>query len=83
MRELAMRQIDGQRAAIEAEAAKRNEAQYRERQFTQKVDRFVRAWGEFVRAYDKRAFDYKVARKVSKAFHEIESSGYWPTPDRK
>ncbi len=77
MRELAARQADGLRS--QADAAKRQEAQYQERQFIERVNRFVQVWSRFVAEYnDKKAFDFKSAKELSKTFHELENSGYWP-----
>ena len=82
--EFELLRLEGHRARIEAEAAKRREAQYQEHRFIEKVNRFVRVWGVFVSQYnDKQTFDCKSARELSKAFHELESSGFWPAPQRK
>jgi len=69
---------------VAAEVAKRREAQYRESQFVNKVDKFVGTWSRFARLYNERkAFDIKTAKELSKAFHELERSGDWPILDRK
>ncbi len=83
-REILLRQLETQRAQVEAETAARREAEYRERQFIDKVNRFVGVWSRFVAAYNERkAFDFKSAKELSKAFHELETSGDWPRFDRK
>jgi hypothetical protein len=59
-------------------AAKRDEEIARA-QFWQKANRFVSLWAAFAnRLNDKQTFDVKMARKLSKAFHELETSQGWP-----
>lgn len=83
-RELILHQLDADHARAAAQDAERREAHYRERQFIDKVDQFVGSWSRFVSLYnDRKAFDIKAAKEVSKAFHELESSGDWPKIDRK
>jgi hypothetical protein len=48
-------------------------------QFNQKANRFVALWGDFVqRLNDQQTVDAKLAKKLSKAFHELEASDGWP-----
>jgi hypothetical protein len=48
-------------------------------QFMAKANNFVRLWGDFVhRLNDQQTFDAKLAKKISKAFHELETSEGWP-----
>jgi hypothetical protein len=48
-------------------------------QFMAKMNRFVRLWADFAnRLNDKQTFDAKLAKKISKAFHELETSDGWP-----
>ncbi len=48
-------------------------------QFNQKAKRFVALWGDFVqRLNDQQTVDAKLAKKLSKAFHELEASDGWP-----
>jgi hypothetical protein len=62
----------------------RQHARYLESQFLEKAKRFAEAWNGFVNEYkNKRAFDIKKAKDVSKAFHELEKSGGWVKVDRK
>ena len=83
-RELMLQQLEADRARAAAGVAQRREAQYRERQFMDKVNKFVRTWSRFALLYNERkAFDIKTAKELSKAFHELENSGDWPALDRK
>jgi hypothetical protein len=51
-------------------------------QFMQKANHFVELWGKFVnRLNDQQTFDGKLAKKVSKAFHDLERSDGWPLRD--
>jgi hypothetical protein len=64
--------------AVRRAAAARQE-QVARLQFMAKANRFVKLWGDFVnRLNDKQTFDAKLAKKVSKAFHELEKSDGWP-----
>jgi len=48
-------------------------------QFREKANKFVALWEDFVsRLNEKQTFDVKLAKKVAKAFHELESSDGWP-----
>jgi hypothetical protein len=51
-------------------------------QFMAKANHFVKLWGDFVyRLNEKQTFDAKLAKKISKAFHELEMSDGWPLRD--
>jgi len=48
-------------------------------QFMTKANHFVKLWGDFMhRLNDRQTFDTKLAQKMSKAFHELETSEGWP-----
>ena len=80
--ELILQQVESQRAQMEM--AERRQAQYLERQFIEKAKRFVELWEDLAKGYnEKRAFDIKKAKQLSKAFHELEESEGWPKPVRK
>jgi hypothetical protein len=82
--ELILHQLEADHAQAPVEVAKRREAQYRERQFVDRLNKFVRTWSRFVSLYNERkAFDIKTAKELSKAFHELENCGDWPVLDRK
>lgn len=83
-REVILRQFETQHAQDEAEVTGRRDAQYRERQFIARMNRFVLVWSRFVAAYnDRNTFDLKSAKELSKAFHELENGGNWPRPGQK
>jgi len=67
-----------------SENEQRQRARLLESQFLEKVKRFAEAWNGFVNEYkNKRAFDVKKAKDVSKAFHDLEKSEGWVQVDRK
>src|SRR5262249_19769113 len=82
--ELLLRQLEDQRDSIDFEIARRREAQYREQEFVEKTSRFVSLWETFAREYnDKKVFNVKVAKEISKAFHDLENSEGWPKAGRR
>ena len=84
MHELLLRQLEDERSYVELEVARRREAQYRERQFLERTNKFVKLWEHFVREYnDNGVFNIKVAREISKAFHDLENSEGWPKLENK
>ncbi|SRR6266403_6078246 len=83
MRECLLLQLEGQQVQPDEEA-KRREAQLRERQFIEKVDRFVRLWALFAGDFnEKKVFNMKAAQQMSKAFRDLENSGGWAKPEEK
>jgi hypothetical protein len=79
IRELVNRQLEQQRDRAEIEAAERREEQYRELQFLERANTFVRMWSAFAKEYnEKKTFNAKTADKITRAFHELESSMDWP-----
>jgi hypothetical protein len=78
-REFLMQQLESGPAEAEAAAAQQRDANYRERQFMEKVRHFIAKWDQFASEYNhKKTFNVKSARDMSKAFHELESSESWP-----
>ncbi len=74
---------DGREEIAHRKTAAREEALAR-LLFTEKANRFVELWGDFVhRLNDKQTVDAKLAKKLSKAFHELESSDGWPLRDQR
>ncbi len=64
------------------QAAAARQEQIARLQFMAKANHFVKLWGDFVcRLNDKQTFDAKLAKKISKAFHELEMSDGWPLRD--
>jgi siroheme synthase (precorrin-2 oxidase/ferrochelatase) len=80
-RELLLREMESAPAA--AEVAERRRAESREREFVDKANRFARLWTQFATEYNQRkTFNVKTARELSKAFRELEQEG-WPKPVAK
>ena len=67
--------------ASQATAARNEElARY---QFLTKANQFVALWEAFAEHLNgTQTFDAKLARKLSKAFHELETSDGWPIRDQ-
>ena len=84
MREFVIRQLEEQRERPEAASAERQDEQFQERQFMQKANAFVHMWTEFAKTYnEKQTFDATLASKLTRAFHELETSTSWPHPSRR
>jgi hypothetical protein len=55
------------------------EEEARVREFYEKARRFVVLWQTFAATLsDQKTFDAKLAKQVSKAFHDMEKSDGWP-----
>lgn len=66
------------RSEVEQALAERREAAYRERQFVERVNRFAAVWNKLIAEYNKqRTFNVKSAKELSKAFRDLQSTG-WP-----
>ena len=82
-REVVTRQLEEQGRASESQMAERRQEQDRERQFLEKANTFVRMWTAFAKEYnEKKTFNVKAAKKLTRAFHELETSNAWPRPLR-
>ena len=69
------------RGEPENKSAERQDEQSQERQFIEKANAFVRTWTAFAKEYNERkTFNVKVAAKLTRAFHELETSNSWPRP---
>ena len=63
---------------------KRETAQSKENAFLAKTQAFAALWTALAREYnEKGAFNVKLAKEVSKAFHALEKSEGWPKADRR
>ena len=59
--------------------AAKAEEEARVREFYEKARRFVVLWQTFAATLsDQKTFDAKLAKRVSKAFHDMEKSDGWP-----
>lgn len=57
----------------------KREAAFEQQQFYSKANRFVALWATFAEQLnEKQTFNAKLAKKVSKAFHDLEKSEGWP-----
>jgi hypothetical protein len=66
-------------AAVTRQAIAKREAQIARTQFCAKANHFVELWMDFANHLnDKQIFDAKLAKKLAKAFHELETSDGWP-----
>jgi hypothetical protein len=63
----------------ERQAAERRETDEKFREFYSKAQHFVTLWKELTVAMnDQKTFNVKLAKQVSKAFHDLEKSEGWP-----
>ena len=77
-RELLQRQLENQNTSLEKELAERRAGEYARRELVRKLNRFVETWNRFVSEYNQQGtFNVKNARALTKAFREIEATG-WP-----
>jgi hypothetical protein len=77
--ELILRAMEQRASQVEKEIAERRYAQYLERQFVAKMNRFVTLWKALAEDYNaKSAFNVKLAKEVAKAFHDLENGEGWP-----
>ena len=77
--ELMLRVTEQRTSQVEKEIAERRYAQFLERQFVAKMNRFIVLWKALAEDYNaKSAFNVKLAGEVAKAFHELENGEGWP-----
>ncbi len=61
------------------QAAARRETAAKFREFYDKAEHFVTLWRKFTQEMDgQKTFNVKLAKQVSKAFHDMENSEGWP-----
>jgi len=73
-RELAFLELEMRHTEMDRELAVRREAQYLEAQFLARMNKVVALWSAFANDYNqKHTFNIKLAREVSKAFHDLEN----------
>jgi hypothetical protein len=81
--EFLSRTIQERNAEETRQAAAAREVEIARVQFREKANQFVALWGDFAsRLNDKQMFDVKLAKKLAKAFHELETSEGWPVRDQ-
>jgi hypothetical protein len=77
--ELILHATEQRTSQVEKEIAERRYAQYLERQFVAKMNKFIILWKALAEDYNtKSAFNVKLAGEVAKAFHELENGEGWP-----
>lgn len=60
-------------------ASAKRELAYEQREFYSKATQFVELWKKFAEQLNgQQTFDAKLAKKLSKAFHDLEKSEGWP-----
>ena len=70
--------LDANEERAQHTAEKQAEA-YARLVFSQKANKFVALWEDFAaRVNEHQTVDVKLAKKLSKAFHELETSDGWP-----
>lgn len=82
-RDLHWRELLDQSAEHQTAQLRQREEQDSERQFAQNAHNFIRLWNQFVTEYNqKKAFNVKLAKELSKAFRRLEKSSTWPELDK-
>ena len=77
-RELHLWLLQERDSPVAKQLAEQRADQYRQREFEERTNRFVAIWNKLVGEYnERRAFNVKDARAASKAFRELEATG-WP-----
>ena len=65
------------------QAAASSEEHIARTQFLIEANRFVALWGDFAsHLNDQQTFDARLAKKLSKAFRELERSDGWPAREQ-
>ena len=66
------------------QAAARRQTEEKLREFYDKAQRFVSLWKKLTKDMnDQKIFNVKLAKQVSKAFHDLEKSEGWPAAPSK
>ena len=77
--ELILRAGEQRASKVDKEIAERKYAQYLERQFVARMNRFIVLWKALAEDYNaKSGFNVKLATEVTKAFHDLENGEGWP-----
>ena len=84
LRDSRWRELYDQQVERQAQIAAQQREQYEERQFLERVNHFAVLWNQLATEYSqKRAFNIKVAKELSKAFRKLEGTSAWPKPSGK
>ena len=77
--EIFARSVQTANQEVARHVAEKRVEELERKQFRDKAARFVMLWDDFVtRINEKQTFDVKLAKQLSKAFHELEKSDGWP-----
>ena len=77
--ELFLRSAGNHSAQVTKAAIAQQQADQLRIEFWTKANRFVELWSRFTQEMKERqTVNVKLARKVSKAFHDLEKSSGWP-----
>ncbi len=81
--EIFLRSAQGGDAAAQRKQAEKRAAELARTEFLDKANHFVELWSDFATLLnEKQTFDAKLAKKVSKAFHELEKTDGWPVREQ-
>lgn len=47
------------------------------------LDKFSSAYNRFAMTWAKGTFDVRQAKQLSKLWHDVEDSGYWPREEKR
>jgi hypothetical protein len=84
LRDSRWRELYDQQVEHQAQIAAKQREQYEERQFLERANQFAVLWNQLATEYtQKRAFNLKVARELSKAFRKLERTSAGPKPSDK
>lgn len=71
-------------AEMRLQAAARRQAEYLQVRFVERMNRIAVLWSKMATDYnEKRVFNLKLARDLSKAFRDLENSEGWPNVGAK
>ncbi len=77
--EIFSRTVQEARADAVRHTTERRAEQLARAEFWAKANRFISLWTDFAsRLNENQTVDVKLARRLSKAFHELETSNGWP-----
>jgi hypothetical protein len=80
--EIMQRAVEESKDDSARRAIAKREEEIARTQFCARANRFVTLWMDFAqRLNEKQTFDAKLAKKLAKAFHDLETSEGWPVRD--
>jgi hypothetical protein len=83
LRDSRWRELYDQQVERQAQFAAQQREHYEERQFLERVNHFAVLWNQLATEYkQKRAFNLKAAKELSKACRQLERTSAWPKTAR-